>query len=86
MGFMEIEVSDEAFCRILSREGDYWIPAFAVSDESVEETIEGKWFARYSAPGYLDATDWMGPYDSAEEAEAECRSVYGDEEDSESED
>ena len=26
------------------------------------------WFARWSAPGYLDATEWMGPYDTEEEA------------------
>ena len=44
--------------------------------EVTEEIISG-WFARYSAPGYLDCTDWMGPYGSKSEAIREVRSVYG---------
>lgn len=26
------------------------------------------WWSRLSAPGYLDCTDWQGPYTSADEA------------------
>lgn len=26
------------------------------------------WFARLSAPGYMDATDWQGPYKTEREA------------------
>lgn len=40
------------------------------------------WGARYSAPGYMDATDWVLG-DSEEEAEEECRSLYGEEEEGE---
>lgn len=47
------------------------------------EIVEG-WFARMSAPGYLDCTDWIGPYDTAEEAERECREMYGDDDEGES--
>lgn len=32
-----------------------------------QENLSG-WYGRLSAPGYLDCTDWDGPYDSAEEA------------------
>lgn len=27
-----------------------------------------KWYARLQAPGYLDATDWCGPFDTEAEA------------------
>lgn len=26
------------------------------------------WYGRLSAPGYLDCTDWIGPFDTADEA------------------
>jgi len=51
-----------------------------VADAGVEPdsvtTISGKWWARLSAPGYMDCTDWSGPFDSEEEARAEIESVY----------
>lgn len=31
---------------------------------------------RLSAPGYIDCTEWMGPYDSAEEARREVIAQY----------
>lgn len=34
------------------------------------EVFKGKWFYRLSADGYLDATDWCGPWDSQAVAEA----------------
>lgn len=30
--------------------------------------VRGKYFSRLSAPGYMDATDWSGPFDSEEAA------------------
>lgn len=36
------------------------------------------YFARLSAPGYLDCTDWSGPYSSATEAEDALSEMYGD--------
>lgn len=35
--------------------------------EQDQESLAG-WYGRLSAPGYLDATDWDGPYESDEEA------------------
>jgi hypothetical protein len=34
------------------------------------------WYARQSAPGYLDATDWMGPFDTEQEALSELHEMY----------
>ncbi len=44
------------------------------------EFIGEQWAARYSAPGYMDCTDWaLG--DTEAEARDECVTIYGDEED-----
>lgn len=45
------------------------------------ELKEG-WFARLSAPGYMDATDWSGPFDSEEEAKQYLNYTYGSDDDS----
>jgi len=34
------------------------------------------WYSRLSAPGYLDATDWRGPYDTQENALVELMDWY----------
>lgn len=44
--------------------------------QRVSDTAE-RWFARYSAPGYMDATDPVGPHDTAREAARECFKLYG---------
>ena len=38
--------------------------------ESAEDAIERKegWYAHLSAPGYMDQTEWQGPYATADEA------------------
>lgn len=41
------------------------------------EFIGEKFAACYSAPGYMDCTDWMLG-DTEEEAIAECKEMYGD--------
>lgn len=44
---------------------------FAVEEQIVgdsAELVEGKWWVRLSAPGYMDCTDWDGPFDSKAEA------------------
>jgi len=45
-----------------------------------ELDLEEGWFTRLSAPGYMDATDWMGPFETEEEAMAELEDMFGDEE------
>jgi hypothetical protein len=38
----------------------------------------GKVYCRLSASGYLDCTDWSGPYDTVEEAAQALIDMYGD--------
>lgn len=42
------------------------------------ETLTG-YYARLSMPGYLDCTEWAGPFDTVEEAEEYLTDTYGDE-------
>lgn len=46
------------------------------SDCEPDCTHEPGWYARLQAPGYLDATDWIGPYASHEEALAALVEQY----------
>jgi len=41
------------------------------------ECVRG-WFARLSAPGYLDCTEWCGPFSSEQEASAYLKRMYED--------
>ena len=43
------------------------------------KAIDG-YCARYSAPGYMDCTDWVGPYPTQAEAETDCKNMYGNDE------
>lgn len=47
---------------------------------------KNKWGARLSASGYMDCTDWLGPFDTREEAERELVYTYGDDDAIEEED
>lgn len=40
------------------------------------ECIGEQWAARYSAPGYMDCTEWVLA-DTEEDAVAECEAMYG---------
>lgn len=40
------------------------------------ETIARAWFARLSAPGYMDATEWAGPFASLKAAHAYIEQTY----------
>jgi hypothetical protein len=48
-----------------------------------ENEVDARWvygiFARLSAPGYLDSTDWSGPYDTEVEAQEHLEEMYGEE-------
>lgn len=39
------------------------------------ESVFG-YFCRLSAPGYMDCTDWIGPFDTEADAEAELAKDY----------
>lgn len=59
----------------------YLVPTEYRGDEpdswELIDTYENQWFARLSAPGYMDCTDWMGPFSSEEEALTELFDFYG---------
>jgi hypothetical protein len=99
MAFMQVETWHGHFQRINNtRDGDILTPeeyaeypgneeaaaAYSVDPEDVE-TVFG-WFARYSAPGYMDCTGWSGPYEAEEEAIEDIKAMYGDEDEDEDED
>ena len=50
--------------------------------EDLEELTAG-YYGRLSAPGYLDCTDWHGPFDTAEEALDYVCDIYDVDEDGE---
>jgi hypothetical protein len=69
------EYSNEPFVQVTEMSGEMdFVPLAAFHEEDLFdsattwEVITGKWFARLSAPGYLDNTDWGGPSDTEEEA------------------
>lgn len=53
--------------------------------EVTEEIISG-WFARYSAPGYLDCTNWDGPHQTEDAARQSVIAMYGDDDAADSDD
>jgi hypothetical protein len=88
MAFMRPFYTNEPFHTGDSREGGVSVPADVYS--SIERFIEetgcfpdtaelvpaGKWWVRLSAPGYMDATEWDGPYDTETEARAALVEAY----------
>lgn len=52
---------------------------FLASCDDVElpENAAG-WYSRLSAPGYLDCTEWSGPYETEDEALEDLFEMYGD--------
>ena len=44
---------------------------------------EAGWYSRLSAPGYLDCTEWAGPFKTGDEALAYCMDLYEVDEDGE---
>lgn len=40
---------------------------------SVERDDGPRWYARLSAPGYMDATEWSGPHDTKADAMADLQ-------------
>jgi hypothetical protein len=83
---MKPEYSNEMFHLIGENAVPAYIAEHAIEEDSsggffmpgdlVVETYENKWFARLSAPGYLDCTEWSGPYETLEEAKQYIEETY----------
>jgi len=84
MAFMKPQYDDGAFERYENDKCETFIvPAGTCSasdiddmDISLTEHTIGKWYYRLSASGYMDRTEWTGPFDTEEEARADLSDVY----------
>lgn len=47
------------------------------SDGAPDTVVEDGWWARFTAPGYLDCTSWVGPYETETEALEALAESYG---------
>lgn len=79
MATMVPEVVKQAFWTGETKHGETVVCPADVFDEAgfrehcgaerdVERTSDDGFWARLQMPGYMDATDWMGPYTSEQEA------------------
>lgn len=84
MAFMEPQYRNGKFARIENRSGESRsLPLEDVepddfdhrADEKVAEVEEG-WFWRISAEGFMDCTEWVGPFQSLLAAKRDCRDTH----------
>lgn len=88
MPFMKPQAEHMHMWHVETTCGTALIPAELLSDnfdaDEAAQYVEGKiydnqepelkkgWYCRLSASGYMDCTDWNGPYETYEEAIAAC--------------
>ena len=88
MAFMKVETAyGEWFVYESRHEGIMTIPHECIEDIPEEDVVEvvcqrcSGWCSRLSAPGYLDCTEWMGPYEEERQAIEDCCELYSVDED-----
>lgn len=79
--FMTPKTSNDEFIRYEVLDEEFLVPAEVENDlpavaEVLDRFIE-KWFARMSADGYLDATEWFGPHETEDAALYDLYVMYG---------
>lgn len=78
--FMEPEFTNEPFVTVTDAHGESKsFPAEFYNPEEFPgdvERHEDAFFYRLSASGYLDATDWCGPFDTYHAAKEDCAMTY----------
>lgn len=84
MSFMQPQVVPGPFVKVETSEGDVLVPKEFYSPslhpgDVLDENVTG-WFGRMSAPGYMDCTDWDGPFETPEAAQKHLDETYGDDE------
>ncbi len=91
--FMKPEITYGTFVLIEAPDGDWLVPEadynpdrpLECTDSNARYVLDTEeltaWFARLSAPGYLDCTAWFGPYTSRSEAAEELEELYGSDDD-----
>jgi hypothetical protein len=81
MAFMIPFYTQEAFVTVTDKHGEsYSVPADYAGDapDDCEKEFHpaDKYWAHLSAPGYMDQTDWSGPYDTLREARDYIESCF----------
>lgn len=79
--FMQPEIVKDLFFLLDNGDGEEYWTNCPVGDEdgkinSIDE--QGGYFARLSASGYLDCTDWSGPFDSQDDAAQHLIDTFGE--------
>lgn len=74
------ELVPESVCGKVDLDSAYGVGrvySFCQDPESCKEVVRKEgWYSRLSAPGYLDATDWHGPFETSDEALTECQEFH----------
>lgn len=83
---MKPEITHTTMITVDTDAGTFLVPADVFNPDNPLECTDGTelhgteeitcWFTRLSAPGYLDPTEWMGPYDSEWKAKDDLRFTY----------
>jgi hypothetical protein len=80
MAFMQPCYSNAKFVEITSGRNESRLVEkgceYLEDGDRITATYKGKWFAHLSADGYLDQTDWSGPFDTEDEARDHIRDFY----------
>jgi hypothetical protein len=91
MGFMQAQAVEMSAFRVETTDGTELVPGDLVgtkpSKKALQEYCNGKlrpgkpeavkgWFSRFSAPGYLDCTEWDGPFETEEKALLELAKLH----------
>ena len=80
----KFELSDDAREWLESQYGEFMEPnaeelsATEAKEFTDDPTAKAGWYSRLSAPGYLDCTDWQGPYSCEDEALEALYETYGE--------
>lgn len=75
MAFMIPVYENGPFATVTSAKGDWlWTGPDGYQDPQTGEAVEIEtgWHWHLSAPGYLDQTDWRGPFSSKDDAMRDC--------------
>ena len=83
-GFMRLTAYRASFADYVPMEGGFAEMRECDTVDSSEalqivSDVATAWFARYSAPGYMDQTDSVGPFKTPREAAQACFDLYGEE-------
>lgn len=76
--FMRPNVVQDTFVKVYppGDHGDSYLMPLEHDSSNRGKRLKG-FFSRLSAPGYLDCTDWSGPFDTKEEALEHLFDMYG---------